>query len=262
MAYQLAADALEMRRLATQAAALAADAELLFERIGVGPGWSCLDLGCGLGEVTRMLAARVGPSGHVCGLDMEPRLLRHAAATAVPNARYLQADALRSGLPDNTFDLVHGRMLSGATALPEDLVREAVRLAKPGGAVTLQEQDLGFTACYPGHPAHARLKSLLGRSLNESGYGTGIARRLFGIFRDSGLREVGYRPFLIGCQSNEPLTHWLPDTVQSLRATILRTGWLDADALDALLAECRMHLDHPGTTQTLYVMVQVWGRKP
>ena len=96
MAYQLAHDAPEMARLAAQAAALAPDAAMLFDRIGVGPGWSCLDIGCGLGEVTRMLAARVAPSGRVCGLDMEPGFLRHAAAIAAPNASYLEADALRS----------------------------------------------------------------------------------------------------------------------------------------------------------------------
>jgi SAM-dependent methyltransferase len=262
MAYQLATDAPEMARLAAQADALAEDAAILFDRIGVGPGWSCLDLGCGLGEVTRMLAARVGPAGRVCGLDQEPRYLRHAEAIAVPNASYVQADALRSGLPADSFDLVHGRLLTGATSTPEALLREALRMTKPGGHVALQENDAGFAACYPGHPAHARLKAMLGRGLNESGHGSGIARRLFGIFRDLGLQEVGYRPFVMSCRAGEPLTQWLPDIVQSLRATLLRAGWTTADALDATLAECRAHLADPGTTQILYLMVQVWGRKP
>lgn len=262
MAYQLATDAPEMTRLATQASALAPDAAILFDRIGVGPGWSCLDLGCGLGEVTRLLAKRVRPAGRVCGLDLEPRFLRHAEAMAPPATSYLQADALRSGLPADSFDLVHGRLLTGATSSAEALLAEALRLARPGGHVALQESDPGFNACYPGHPAHMRLKALLGRGLNESGHGGGIARRLFGIFRDAGLREVGFRPFVVGCQADEPMAHWLPDTVQSLRGTILRAGWTTAEALDATLAECRAHLADPGTTQILYVMVQVWGRKP
>ena len=41
----------EIDRLATQASALAADTDILLERIGVAPGWACLDLGCGPGGI-------------------------------------------------------------------------------------------------------------------------------------------------------------------------------------------------------------------
>jgi hypothetical protein len=50
----------EIERLHVQSAALAADTDIMLDRIGVGPGWRCLDLACGPAGITGALAARVG----------------------------------------------------------------------------------------------------------------------------------------------------------------------------------------------------------
>ena len=38
---------------------------------GIAAGMTCLDVGCGTGHVSRALAAWVGPSGRVVGLDLD-----------------------------------------------------------------------------------------------------------------------------------------------------------------------------------------------
>src|SRR5271154_7189425 len=50
------------------------------EAIGVARGWRCLDVGAGAGSITRWLAQRVGPEGHVVALDYNTRFL-----TGLPN---------------------------------------------------------------------------------------------------------------------------------------------------------------------------------
>jgi hypothetical protein len=40
------------------------------DAIGVGEGWRCLDVGEGGGSATKMLAARVGPTGSVLAIDL------------------------------------------------------------------------------------------------------------------------------------------------------------------------------------------------
>ena len=50
--------------------ALPETAELL-DRAGVGTGMRCIDLGCGTGDVCFELARRVGPTGHVRGVDQD-----------------------------------------------------------------------------------------------------------------------------------------------------------------------------------------------
>jgi len=75
-------------------------------RLGVGPGWRCLEVGAGAGGVARWLADRVGPSGQVLATDLDPRFLDgHGRA----NLQVRQHDILTDPLPDTLFDLAHAR---------------------------------------------------------------------------------------------------------------------------------------------------------
>lgn len=68
----------EIERLRMQAAAIAFDAGVMLDRIGVQCGWRCLDLGCGAGGILELLGARVGATGLAVGLDADLALLRAA----------------------------------------------------------------------------------------------------------------------------------------------------------------------------------------
>lgn len=48
----------------------------------VASGYSCLDVGCGMGYFTIPLAQLVGPTGHVTGVDLQPKMLEGAAKRA------------------------------------------------------------------------------------------------------------------------------------------------------------------------------------
>src|SRR5262245_21030344 len=50
--------------------------------VGIAAGARCVDLGCGGGHVALELARRVGPSGHVTGIDLDEELLELARAEA------------------------------------------------------------------------------------------------------------------------------------------------------------------------------------
>src|SRR5438132_439361 len=54
----------------------------LVARAAPAPGASALDLGCGRGHVLFPLAAAVGPTGHVVGTDLSPRMVELCAAEA------------------------------------------------------------------------------------------------------------------------------------------------------------------------------------
>src|SRR3978361_1920632 len=80
----------------------------LFDRIGVAPGWTCLDLGSGSGDLTFELARRVGPSGLVTGLDMDATKLSLARAAAderrLQNVHFIETN-LDDWSPDHQVDL-------------------------------------------------------------------------------------------------------------------------------------------------------------
>ncbi len=101
------------------------------------PGERFLDLCCGTGDLTLLLAERVRPGGVVVGLDAAAAPLERARqrASRLPwlPVRWLQADALATGLPEASADgatMAYGlRNLSD----PAAGLRELRRLLRPGG---------------------------------------------------------------------------------------------------------------------------------
>ena len=255
----------EIERLRIQAAAIAFDADVMLARIGVGPGWRCLDLGCGPGGIMELLGARVGPTGRVVGLDADPVWLGEAqawtAAHRLGNVSLVEGDAYRTPLRPGGFDLVHIRFLGSTAGRSEELFREALTLVRPGGVLAAQEPDTDTLNCYPPHPAWERLRRVMQDAFVAAGGDTRLAQRLYRLFRGLGLESITYRPFLVGVTSGEAMTDFLPATLESVRTTLLGKGLIEESELDEALEACRRHLAHPDTVFTSYLTAQVWGRK-
>ncbi len=250
----------EVARLRIQSEALGAETRTLFERIGIGPGWRCIDLGCGPRGVTDVLGACVGPTGAVTGLEFDPIFVAIARADAPANVEIVQGDAYRTGLPDGGFDLAHVRFLACTAGDPERLIAEAARLVRPGGVVALQEADGTTLNCYPPHPAWAALRAAWLGCFPAAGEEP-IAHRLYRLLLRAGLADVHYRTALPGVRAGDPWSDYLPATIESLRARVFERGLIAPDRLDATLAACRAHLADPETVFTACTLVQVWGRR-
>jgi SAM-dependent methyltransferase len=259
--YPIEARGGEIERLHIQSAAMAPETDRMLELIGVRDGWSCLDVGCGPGGITGLLSKRVGSTGRVVGLDMNAGFLEHARAMASSNAEFVQADAYGSNLTTGTFDLVHMRFVACTSGAPERLLQEAKRLARPGGTIALQESDIATLNCYPPHPSWDRLKAAMLGAFRGVGADIELARRLYFVVRQAGLVDVQYRPFIVGVRSVDPMVDYLPSTIESIRATVLKLGLLSEHEFSVVLAECREHLRQPDTVSTMYTVGQVWGQK-
>jgi ubiquinone/menaquinone biosynthesis C-methylase UbiE len=263
--YPIARRAGEIERLRIQSAAMEFDAGVMLDRIGVQPGWACLDLGCGPGGILHLLRDRIGEAGRLVGVDADPVMLEEARSWAdarrLGQVELIAADAYRTGLPPDIFEFVHVRYLAGTAGKPGDLLAEAVRLARPGGIVAFQEPDTDTLECHPSHPAWDRLKTALQEGFARVGADTRLAKRLYRLFRHAGLEDVRYRPFLVGVRSEDPMVDFLPATIESIRSTLIEQGIVREAELDASLAECRQHVADPDTTFTSFLTAQVWGRK-
>jgi ubiquinone/menaquinone biosynthesis C-methylase UbiE len=250
----------EIERLHIQAAALASDCAAMLERIGVKPGWVCLDLGCGPGGITALLGGCVGKTGRVVGFDADAVFLEHARERAAANVEFMAGNAYDTGLTGGAFDLVHMRFIGSTAGKPEALVREAMRLARPGGVVAMQEPDMATLTCHPPHLAWEALRSAMVGAFASVDADINLARRLYALMRHAGLQDVQYRPFLLGVRSSDPWVDYLPSTVESLRHTIIARKLMSEAELTTALAECRMHLRDPDVVFTTYTVAQVWGR--
>lgn len=252
----------EIERLLAQGAAREEETRRMFDRIGVAPGWRCLDLGCGPRGITDLLAERVGPTGSVVGLDRDPVFIDFARRHATRGERFEVADGYRAPDADGSFDLVHVRFVAGTAGEPETLIRKMIRLVRPGGVVVLQEPEWGSLRCFPPHPAFTTLADALGRAFASVGADVSIGPKLFPMLQRLGLRDVAFRPFLLGFRHGDGFADFLPASCESMHGAILKAGLLDQAGFDASLRDCRAHLAEPGTLFTLYGVFQVWGRKP
>ncbi|MEO7650797.1 MAG: methyltransferase domain-containing protein [Bryobacteraceae bacterium] len=260
--YPIESRAGEIERLRVQGAAMEPDTVAMLNLIGVREGWSCLDIGCGPGGITSPLSRLVGASGRVVGLDRNAEFLEYARVDAPRNVEFRQGDAYKTDLPPESFDLVHMRFVASTAGAPERLLQEAIRLARPGGTIAMQEPDGTSLNCFPPHPAWEKLKEALLGAFSGVGADLRLARRLYALARHAGLEDVRYRPFLIGVQSTDPMVDYLPSTVESLRSTVIKLGLLSEAEFPEVLAECRKHLRDPDTVFTMYTVSQVWGRRP
>jgi len=109
-----------------------------FARLGVRPGWSCLEVGAGAGGAARWLADRVGPAGRVVAADLEVGRLQDLTEYGVEVLRH---DLRTDELPAGEFDLVHARMLVQHLPDRADAVARLTRAVKPGGWLFLEDTD-------------------------------------------------------------------------------------------------------------------------
>jgi trans-aconitate methyltransferase len=264
--YALGSNPAESARLQRQSEELRPQSADLLNRIGLRPGQSAIDLGCGPSGILDLLSAAVSPGGRVVGLDADPAhttmAARYAREHGMANVEVVTADARRTGLPSASFDLVHARTLLVTIPGPAEVVAEMVRLAKPGGWVASQEPDIEHALCYPPLPAWDRLREIFRISFGRAGADLHIGRRLTELYRQAGLEDLEVTVYAPTYPAGHSRRTILPDLVRSLRSVILELGLSDEPELTELDRAVRQHLANPRTLVMAHLLVVAWGRKP
>jgi SAM-dependent methyltransferase len=110
------------------------------DRLGIGPGWTCVDVGAGGGDVTVALAEIVGRDGRVYAVDSDPQARDEVASAAAAHSQVLAitqaGEDLR--LPE-PVDLAFCRFLLLHVADPAVVLRRMASATRPGGWVVAQE---------------------------------------------------------------------------------------------------------------------------
>jgi SAM-dependent methyltransferase len=163
-----------------------------------------LDAGCGIGLQSLMLAQEVGSTGHVIGLDIAEELLQYAGEFIKTSElseciSYKKGDISNLPFENDIFDWVWSSDCVGypTAQVPVVLLKELVRVAKPGGRVAI----LGYTSqqLLPGYPIlEARLNAtclshthLLEGKKPEQNFLCAL-----GWFREAGLEDITAHTFV------------------------------------------------------------------
>jgi ubiquinone/menaquinone biosynthesis C-methylase UbiE len=132
--------------LAAYHRAHAAELRAIIGDLPVRSGDHVLDMPCGDGAYTVLLAEKVGSCGSVVGVDLSESYLAmaraHADQSAVAALSCFQAGDI-AALPfaDNTFDLIWCAQSMHSLPDPLGALRELRRVVRPGGTVSVFEND-------------------------------------------------------------------------------------------------------------------------
>ncbi len=222
-------------------------------RLGIGPGWRCLEVGAGGGSTTRWLCGAVGPDGRVTAVDIDTRFVEGIGA---PNLDVLRADVTTDELPWSAFDLVHARLLLVHLPTRERVLDRLVACLRPGGCLLVEEADH-----YPIEAAGTGLYrdgwiSVFDAAIRRAGVDLDWARALPMRLAEAGLADVTCDAEVHHFEGGTPEAEFLRLTARQLREAGLVEGAPPGqlDAWDELLRR-------PGRWFPGPAIVGAWGRK-
>jgi ubiquinone/menaquinone biosynthesis C-methylase UbiE len=190
--YALGRTPQEYERLRAQARVWEAATGRLLDQVGLAPGASCLDAGCGPGETMRVMAQRVGPQGRVLGIDVD--VLLGATALAMLHgaghhncsfhARDLAADGAIPGAP---FDVVYARLLLFHLPQRVAVLKRLWDAVAPGGHLVVQDYDIHGAGVLPPLDSVSEILQVLAGAFAAAGCDVHAGARLPQLFVQAGI---------------------------------------------------------------------------
>ena len=216
-----------------------------------------LEIGSGLGILAGEASQRLH-DGLVVGIEYSADQLR-AASRDRAGLAFVQGDAHRLPLADDSFDIVYCRYLLEHVRDPLAVLKEARRVLKPGGHFFTQENDILLTAFEPDCPRFMEVWKSFVELQRRLGGDARIGRRLFGLLQSAGFNEIEL--------SMQPEVHWtgsprfipwvdnLIGNIVGAADTLVAEQLVDRSQIAAAVEELQAFEAHPAATAFFY-----WNR--
>lgn len=265
--YALGHSDAELNRLIDQARFFGDLTEQVLTMAGIEPGMRVLDVGCGTGDVSFLVASMVGPSGSVVGVDKSPeavaRATERAAAAGVANARFLTGDLADLTL-DEPVDAVVGRLVLMYLADPAVVVRRLAGFVKPGGVVAFHEFDVEGARSQPSCPLFEATVQRIKETFVRAGCDIRAGLRLGGIFEEAGLPTPR---MILGARvehgADSQMYEQVTGVTRSLLPLMERTGVATPEEVDIDTLAGRLRDEAVGRDATIVSpsFIGAWARK-
>lgn len=189
-------------------------------------GRHCLDVGAGGGSIAVWLAEQVRPSGTVTATDPEPDAIPASRANLAVLRHTLGTDPL----PDQTYDLIHARLVLQHLPAREAILADLVRHLAPGGRIVLGDwyrpgENMVLHAADPEVGALVqRVQDTLSAQFVKAGSDRTWAPRVPGLLRELGLVNVDTRITAESWASGSPGAIFIAGTIRQLSDQLTAAG--------------------------------------
>jgi len=217
------------------------------------PGMRFLDCGCGPGTLTMGFAQRVAP-GETIGIDRETSqtgpIAADARAASITNLEFARGDVYRLPWPDASFDVTFGSAVLGSVTDAERVVREMLRVLRPGGIIGLKEFDNGGDLIWPHNPIIDRSIELYQRVRAANGHEANAGRKLKSYLRSHGCDIRHLRAVYDQYWHDDQLIAYVERNIklidENLATQYLQHGWATPEELREEAEEWRRFASDPG----------------
>ncbi|MFE3901437.1 class I SAM-dependent methyltransferase [Streptomyces sp. NPDC059153] len=229
------------------------------DRLGIGAGMRCWEVGAGGPSVPLGLAERVAPNGTVIATDIDVSWTRDIDGGVIEVLRH---DVAADPPPPGGFDLVHARLVLVHVTDRTEALRRMVQALRPGGWLLLEDADPGLQPLLcpdesgPEQRLANRLRSGFRTLMAARGAHLAYGRTLPRALREAGLDDVqadAYFPI------TSPACAVLEDaTVRQIRHQLVGEGLATDEEIDRHLANVATGRLDLATAP----MISAWGRRP
>jgi len=163
---------------------------IIIEGLRVRGGERVLDVGCGMGADVFDLAAKVGPTGHVTGVDISASLIEEARRRAEGRnlpVTFEVGDCQALRFEDGAFDAVRTERMLMHVPDADRAFGEMTRVLRPGGRMAVFDFDWETQFC---DSPHREVTRKIARSFCDGMKHGWIGRRLPRLFKQNRLTDI------------------------------------------------------------------------
>jgi ubiquinone/menaquinone biosynthesis C-methylase UbiE len=175
-------------------AGLRAAKQVLFDQLRLARAHSVLDVGCGAGADLIAMAGRLPRDGRATGIDISESMIAeaHRRASGLDlNISFDSGDAANLPYEDASFGACRAATLLQHVPDPGQVIREMIRVTRPGGRVAALEFDQDSTML--DHPDRDTTRVIV-QTFSDAMANGWAGRQLPRLFRQAGLTELSVSP--------------------------------------------------------------------
>lgn len=187
----------ELDRLMRQGRATWDDEVKFLRWAGLRTGDRVLDVGCGPGVISGLIADLVGPEGMVTGVDISDELLATGQILNRDRVTFVRGSVYELGPFCGQFDFAYVRLLFQHLSRPLDAMAQVLATLRPGGRACVLDSDEAVFGIHPQPPGLARLLSETQELQRQRGGDRFVGGRLAYYMKAAGFKEVEPRIFVM-----------------------------------------------------------------